>query len=59
MKTQNIFIISDSSGATAQTLAQTTASQFPNIKAEIRRFPFIQTSSILKGILNLALTKQA
>ncbi|MFT8744618.1 MAG: kinase/pyrophosphorylase, partial [Lentilactobacillus hilgardii] len=39
MKTQNIFIISDSSGATAQTLAQTAASQFPNIKAEIRRFP--------------------
>ena len=59
MKTQNIFIISDSSGATAQTLAQTAASQFPNIKAEIRRFPFIQTESILKGILNLALTKKA
>lgn len=59
MKTQIIFIISDSSGATAQTLAQTATSQFPDIKAEIRRFPFIQTESILKGILNLAKTKSA
>ncbi|ORN20468.1 PEP synthetase regulatory protein [Lentilactobacillus parabuchneri] len=49
MKTQNIFIISDSSGATAQTIAQTALSQFPDVKAEIRRFPFIQTESILKG----------
>ncbi len=59
MKAQIIFIISDSSGATAQTLAQTATSQFPDIKAEIRRFPFIQTESILKGILNLAKTKNA
>ncbi len=59
MKTQTIFIISDSSGATAQTLAQTAASQFPNLKTEIRRFPFIQTESILKGILKLAATQHA
>lgn len=59
MKTQNVFIISDSSGATAQTVAQTVVSQFPNLKAEIRRFPFIQTDSILKGILNIAKTNHA
>ncbi len=54
VKTQSFFIISDSSGATAQTLAETVASQFPELKAEIRRFPFIQTESILTGILKLA-----
>ncbi|APR08579.1 putative pyruvate, phosphate dikinase regulatory protein [Lentilactobacillus parabuchneri] len=59
MKTQNIFIISDSSGATAQTIAQTALSQFPDVKAEIRRFPFIQTESILKGILKIALANHA
>ena len=59
MKTQNVFIISDSSGATAQTIAQTAVSQFPNLKAEMRRFPFIQTDSILNGILKLARTNHA
>jgi regulator of PEP synthase PpsR (kinase-PPPase family) len=59
MKTQNIFIISDSSGATAQTIAQTAVSQFPDLKAEMRRFPFIQTDSILRGILKLAKNNHA
>ncbi|WP_109249018.1 pyruvate, water dikinase regulatory protein [Lentilactobacillus kefiri] len=59
MQTQNVFIISDSSGATAQTVAQTALSQFPDIKGEIRRFPFIQTDSILRGILKIALNQHA
>lgn len=59
MKTENVFIISDSSGATAQTIAQTAVSQFPNLKAKMRRFPFIQTDSILRGILKLAKTNHA
>ena len=48
------FIISDSSGATSQTVAQTAASQFPNLTPELKRFPFVQTESILTGILKLA-----
>lgn len=58
-KHQTIFIISDSSGATAQTVVQTAVSQFPNLSIEIKRYPFIQTESILKGILNIAKEKNA
>ncbi|GAY73084.1 ATP/GTP-binding protein [Lentilactobacillus kosonis] len=56
---QNIYIISDSSGGTAQTIAQTAASQFQNLTTEIRRFPFVQTESMLAGILKLAKQNQA
>ena len=56
---QNIYIISDSSGGTAQTVAQTAASQFKNLTTEIRRFPFVQTESMLAGILKLAKQNQA
>jgi len=55
----NIFIVSDSSGETALTVAQTAISQFPTIKASYQRFPFIQTDSILDGILNLAKKQRA
>ncbi|WP_283678809.1 pyruvate, water dikinase regulatory protein [Lentilactobacillus sp. Marseille-Q4993] len=50
----NIYVISDSSGGTAQTLAQTAMSQFPDLIAEIKRYPFVQTESILTGILKIA-----
>ncbi|MTV81250.1 pyruvate, water dikinase regulatory protein [Secundilactobacillus folii] len=49
-----IFIISDSSGETALTVAQTAVAQFPDLKVKYQRFPFIQTESILGGILKLA-----
>ena len=49
-----IFVISDSSGETALTVAQTATSQFPDVKVSYQRFPFIQTHSILDSILNLA-----
>lgn len=55
----NILVISDSSGATAFTIAKTAASQFTNIDVEYKRYPFIQTNSILKGILKLALETDA
>lgn len=54
-----IFIISDSSGETALTVAQTAVSQFPTVQASYQRFPFIQTDSILDGILNLAKKQRA
>ncbi|QMU07567.1 pyruvate, water dikinase regulatory protein [Levilactobacillus suantsaii] len=54
-----IFIISDSSGETALTVAQTAVSQFPAVHATYQRFPFIQTDSILGGILSLAKKQHA
>lgn len=54
-----LFIISDSSGETALNVAQTAVSQFPDLTVKYQRFPFIQTESILSGILNLAAKKQA
>lgn len=58
-KTINFFIISDSSGATTQTVAQTAASQFPTLEPKLHRFPFVQTESILTGILHMAQEQQA
>lgn len=55
----DIFIISDSSGETALTIAQTAVAQFPDTAVKYQRFPFIQTDSILSGILNLAATRKA
>lgn len=54
-----IFLISDSSGETALTVAQTAVAQFPDLKVKYQRFPFIQTASILSGILNLAAKNNA
>jgi Uncharacterized protein conserved in bacteria len=54
-----IFVISDSSGETALTVAQTAVSQFPSVHVSYQRFPFIQTDSILEGILNLAKKQKA
>lgn len=49
-----IYVISDSLGTTALSLAQAVTVQFPQTKFEIKRFPFITTVSILQGILNSA-----
>ena len=49
-----IYVVSDSIGATALSLAQAVTVQFPKTKFEIKRFPFITTLSILQGILNSA-----
>ncbi len=54
----DIFIISDSSGETALTVAQTAVAQFPDIKVKYQRFPFIQTEAILGDILKMAAKKR-
>lgn len=59
MQQITIFVISDSSGETALTVAQTAVSQYPAVQASYQRFPFIQTDSILDGILNLAKKQRA
>ena len=43
-----IYVVSDSIGATALSLAQAVTVQFPKTKFEIKRFPFITTVSILQ-----------
>ena len=59
MKNLNLFIISDSSGETALTIARTAVSQFNQIKPNYQRFPFIKTHSILRGILKDAAENSA
>ncbi|MBW1605518.1 pyruvate, water dikinase regulatory protein [Lactobacillus sp. Sy-1] len=59
MKNINVFIISDSSGETAFSVARIAVSQFPDVKVNYQRFPFIQTKSILTGILKMALENNA
>ncbi|MHA8137722.1 pyruvate, water dikinase regulatory protein [Lactobacillaceae bacterium Scapto_B20] len=59
MKKLNVFIISDSSGETAFSVARIAVSQFPDVEVNYQRFPFIQTKSILAGILKLAFQKDA
>ena len=55
----NLFVISDSSGGTALTVAKTAISQFKSINVNYQRFPFIKTRSLLNGILKLAVQKDA
>ncbi|MEJ6400692.1 pyruvate, water dikinase regulatory protein [Nicoliella lavandulae] len=59
MKKLNVFIISDSSGETAFSVARIAISQFPDVSVTYQRFPFIQTKSILAGILKMALQQNA
>ncbi|XIF19729.1 MAG: kinase/pyrophosphorylase [Acetilactobacillus jinshanensis] len=59
MSILNLFVISDSSGGTALTVAKTAISQFNNVRVNYQRFPFIKTESILNGILKLAAQKNA
>ncbi|UQS86535.1 kinase/pyrophosphorylase [Nicoliella spurrieriana] len=59
MKKLNVYIISDSSGETAFSVARIAVSQFPDVDVNYQRFPFIQTKSILTGILKMALADNA
>ena len=52
--TYKIYIISDAIGATGMSLAQAAVVQFPQVHFEVKRFPFITTLSILKGVLKTA-----
>lgn len=49
-----IYVMSDSIGATARSLAQAVTVQFPKTEFKIQKFPFITTLSILKGTLSAA-----
>lgn len=50
-----IFIVSDSLGETARTMARATVSQFPNIDTwNVKRFPFITNEELLREVLKEA-----
>lgn len=55
----NVVIISDSSGGTAYCEAKTALSQFPDVKAVFKRYPFITTTSIAKAPLAYAKEQNA
>lgn len=54
-----VFIISDSVGETADSVAKAASAQFPNEKFEFDRYPFTQTTSLLDGILKRAKRQKA
>nr|WP_321315089.1 pyruvate, water dikinase regulatory protein [uncultured Ligilactobacillus sp.] len=58
-KNIKLYVMSDSIGATAMSLAQAVTVQFPDTKFQVKRFPFITTTSILKGILASAKREDA
>lgn len=49
-----IFVISDSVGETAESVAKAASAQFPSEDFEFDRYPFTQTESLLDGILKRA-----
>lgn len=57
--TTKIFILSDSVGETAESVAKAAAAQFPSETFEFDRYPFTQTTSLLDGILKRAHRQQA
>ncbi|WP_412990235.1 pyruvate, water dikinase regulatory protein [Pediococcus siamensis] len=57
--TTKVFIISDSVGETASSVARAAAAQFPNENFEFDRYPFTQTTSLLDGILKRAHRQKA
>lgn len=59
MSISNIYIISDSLGETANSLAQAALVQFPEDKFEIQKYPMVKSKEILTGILNSAKKEHA
>ncbi|ETY74149.1 pyruvate, water dikinase regulatory protein [Lactiplantibacillus fabifermentans] len=46
-----VFILSDSVGETAHSVAEAAAAQFSEYKINYQRFPFVRTSSLLETVL--------
>jgi len=59
MREIKIFILSDSVGETAHSVAQAAAAQFSNFQINYQRFPFVRTESLLKTVLAQAEKDQA
>jgi [pyruvate, water dikinase]-phosphate phosphotransferase / [pyruvate, water dikinase] kinase len=51
---RTIFVLSDSTGSTAETVARAAVMQFSDANIRIRRFPNVRTEAALRRILNLA-----
>ncbi len=53
-KRLNIFLISDATGTTAESVMTSVLVQFPEADTEIRRFPFVRTMEQLEEIVKMA-----
>ena len=49
-----VFIISDSIGETGEQMARASLSQFPDLKCELRRFPYVHSPESVDAILGEA-----
>lgn len=49
-----VFIISDSIGETGEQMARASLSQFPQLACELRRFPYVHSTSGLDAIIHQA-----
>ncbi|WP_125768073.1 pyruvate, water dikinase regulatory protein [Companilactobacillus furfuricola] len=58
-KEQNVFILSDAAGETAEKVAQAAFSQFPELDTSFTKFPFVKNDSTLEHILDMAKEKDA
>ncbi|MFB9769544.1 pyruvate, water dikinase regulatory protein [Lactiplantibacillus modestisalitolerans] len=59
MSAIKVFILSDSVGETAHSVAQAAAAQFADYPVHYQRFPFVRTESLLKTVLAQALKAKA
>lgn len=53
-KRLNIFLISDATGTTAESVMTSVLVQFPEAETEIQRFPFVRTMEQLDEIIKMA-----
>ncbi|MFD1471241.1 pyruvate, water dikinase regulatory protein [Companilactobacillus mishanensis] len=56
---QDVFVLSDAAGETAQRVARAAFTQFPMLDVEYTKFPFVKNDSQLENILKLAKEKNA
>lgn len=54
-----MYVISDSAGGTANNIAQAALAQFPNLKYDLKIFPFIREEKQLTSILERSKIQQA
>ena len=58
-QTQDVFVLSDAAGETAQRVARAAFSQFPTLDVNYTKFPFVKNDAQLENILKLAKEKNA
>lgn len=54
----SVYIVSDSTGETAEAMAHAVLSQFPELQAEVRRFMKVETEQQVRGIFQKGLPQE-